>query len=45
MIKTSDYVAYRTITENPVSKLKYHRSIREAVYEMMIEEILPLRER
>lgn len=40
---TSHYDVYKTSTENPVPKLRYWRSIKEAYMEMMQNNILPLR--
>lgn len=43
--KTSDYANYRETTEEPVSKLRYWKAVRNDLDEMMKENILPLRER
>lgn len=43
--KTSDYIHYRESTEQPVSKLRYWKEVRNDLDEMMKEDILPLRER
>ena len=42
---TSDYQNYRENTEQPVSKLRYWKEVRNNLDEMMKENILPLRER
>ena len=44
MLLSADYLTYKTENENPVSKLKYKRELTDAVYKMMFEEILPLRQ-
>lgn len=43
--KTSDYAQYRESTEQPVSKLRYWKEVRNDLDEMMKENILPLRDR
>lgn len=40
---TSDYDKYRETYDNPVSKLKYWKTVRQDLDELMINEILPLR--
>lgn len=40
---TSDYNVYKENTENPVSKLRYWRSIKQAYTEMIQKDVLPLR--
>ncbi|MED3269597.1 type I restriction endonuclease subunit R [Bacillus thuringiensis] len=42
---TSDYEGYKEHTENPVVKLKYWKSVKQAFEEMMIQDILPLQKR
>lgn len=41
--RTSDYECYKANTENPVSKLRYWRTVKEAYIKMITEDILPLR--
>ncbi|MDW8516497.1 type I restriction endonuclease subunit R [Priestia flexa] len=43
--RTSDYVAYKEHAENPVAKLKYWKSVKNAFEEMMIHDVLPLQTR
>lgn len=40
---TSDFAKYRDMTENPVSKLKYWRAVKEAYIKMIVGDVLPLR--
>ncbi|MGK3615399.1 type I restriction endonuclease subunit R [Bacillus cereus] len=40
--RTSDYEAYKEHAENPVTKLKYWKSVKSAFEEMMIHDVLPL---
>ena len=42
---TSDYDRYKEETAEPVSKLRYWKTIREGLDELMQDEILPLRNR
>ena len=42
---TSDYNTYKGISEEPLPKLKYWKILREELMEMVVDEILPLRER
>ncbi|MDU6523543.1 MAG: hypothetical protein E6540_06205, partial [Enterococcus sp.] len=41
--RTSNYEEYKQKAEEPVSKLKYWKSVRKELDELMSEEILPLR--
>ncbi len=41
--QTSDYEAYKAQTETPVSRLRYWRAIKEALTELIVEDVLPLR--
>ena len=41
LMKNADYNKYKDISENPVSKLKYNRIIREETGEFVKEEITP----
>lgn len=43
--RTSNYEEYKQKAETPVSKLKYWKSVRRELDELMTEEILPLRKR
>ncbi|GAA2913926.1 type I restriction endonuclease subunit R [Enterococcus pseudoavium] len=43
--RTSNYEEYKQKAETPVSKLKYWKSVRRELDELMMEEILPLRKR
>lgn len=43
--RTSNYEEYKQKAETPVSKLKYWKSVRQELDELMTEEILPLRKR
>lgn len=43
--RTSDYVAYKEHAENPVSRLKYWKSVKNAFENMMIQDVLPLQTR
>lgn len=43
--RTSNYEVYKQKAEQPVSKLKYWKSVRNELDELMSEEILPLRKR
>lgn len=43
--RTSNYEVYKQKAEKPVSKLKYWKSVRNELDELMSEEILPLRKR
>lgn len=43
--ETSDYLKYKAVTENPVSRLKYWTSIRNELRELIDKEILPLMRR
>lgn len=43
--RTSNYEEYKQKAETPVSKLKYWKSVRRELDELMAEEILPLRKR
>lgn len=43
--RTSDYDGYKEHTENPVRKLAYWRSVRQAFEDMMIDDVLPLQNR
>lgn len=43
--RTSDYEGYKEHTENPVVKLKYWKSVKQAFEEMMIQDVLPLQKR
>lgn len=43
--RTSNYEEYKQKVEEPVSKLKYWKSVRNELDELMSEEILPLRKR
>jgi len=43
--RTSNYEEYKQKAEEPVSKLKYWKSVRNELDELMSEEILPLRQR
>nr|WP_232284459.1 hypothetical protein [Bacillus timonensis] len=40
--ETSDYEGYKEHTENPVKRLIYWKSVKQAFEEMMIHDILPL---
>lgn len=40
--RTSDYEAYKEHADNPVKKLVYWKTVKQAFEEMMVEEILPL---
>ncbi|MGK8833709.1 hypothetical protein ACRS8Y_28355 [Bacillus paranthracis] len=42
MKRTSDYEAYKEHAKNPVTKLKYWKSVKNAFEEMMIHDVLPL---
>lgn len=41
--KTSDFEHYKAITDQPVSKLRYNKAVKEAYTKMIIEDVLPLR--
>jgi len=41
--QTSDYEGYKSHTANPVKRLSYWKSVRQAFDEMMVQDILPLR--
>ena len=43
--RTSNYEEYKQKAEEPVSKLKYWKSVRNELDDLMSEEILPLRKR
>lgn len=43
--RTSNYDEYKQKVAHPVSKLKYWKSVRQELDELMTEEILPLRQR
>lgn len=43
--RTSNYEVYKQKAEQPVSKLKYWKSVRNELDELMSKEILPLRKR
>ncbi|PEC41866.1 DEAD/DEAH box helicase [Priestia megaterium] len=43
--RTSNYEAYKEHTINPVSKLKYWKTVKNAFENMMIHDILPLQKR
>lgn len=43
--RTSNYEVYKQKAEEPVSKLKYWKSVRSELDELMSEEVLPLRKR
>ena len=43
--RTSDYEAYKEHAENPVAKLKYWKSVKNAFEDMMIHDVLPLQTR
>ena len=42
---SSNYEEYKENTENPVSKLKYWKVVKEAYIEMIVGNILPLRDK
>lgn len=41
--KTSNFDQYKANTDNPVSKLKYNKTVKEAYTQMIVEDVLPLR--
>lgn len=43
--RTSDYEGYKKHTENPVKRLTYWKSVRQAFDEMMVQDVLPLQNR
>ena len=43
--ETSDYEGYKKHTENPVKRLTYWKSVKQAFEEMMLHDILPLQKR
>ncbi|MRB36046.1 type I restriction endonuclease subunit R [Bacillus thuringiensis] len=43
--RTSDYNAYKEHTSNPVNKLKYWKTVKNAFEDMMVQNILPLQKR
>ncbi|MBS7829404.1 type I restriction endonuclease subunit R [Wohlfahrtiimonas chitiniclastica] len=43
--RNSDFDHYKVIADNPVSKLKYNKAVKEAYTKMVIEDVLPLRVR
>ncbi|AOZ94898.1 type I restriction endonuclease subunit R [Paenibacillus crassostreae] len=43
--RTSDYAAYKEHAENPVAKLKYWKSVKNAFEDMMTHDVLPLQTR
>lgn len=42
---SANYAEYKENTENPVSKLKYWKVVKEAYIEMIVGNILPLRDK
>lgn len=43
--RTSNYEAYKEHTNNPVTKLKYWKTVKNAFENMMVQNILPLQKR
>ncbi|CGG54483.1 Type I restriction-modification system restriction subunit [Streptococcus pneumoniae] len=43
--RTSDYTAYKEHASDPVAKLKYWKTVKNAFEDMMVQNILPLQQR
>ena len=41
--KSADFEQYKAQTENPVSRLRYWREVKDAYTKMIVEDVLPLR--